>query len=51
MDAACPNPATGKESVIEIRRIFAAEDFGEALTPELREKARLMEEKAAADAE
>ncbi|HXH84866.1 MAG TPA: YciI family protein, partial [Candidatus Tectomicrobia bacterium] len=31
----CPNPMEG-ESEIEIRQIFEAEDFGEALTPELR---------------
>lgn len=33
----CPNPMPG-DSDIEIRRIFEAEDFGEALTPELREQ-------------
>ena len=33
----CPNPQT-TESDIEIRRIFEAEDFGEAFTPELREQ-------------
>jgi hypothetical protein len=33
----CPNP-TGEESEIEIRRVFEAEDFGPALTPELREQ-------------
>ena len=33
----CPNP-TGAEAEIEIRQIFEAEDFGEAFTPELREK-------------
>ena len=32
----CPNPMPGEESDIEIRRIFEAEDFGEALTPALR---------------
>jgi hypothetical protein len=32
----CPNPFAG-ESEIEIRQVFEAEDFGEALTPELRE--------------
>jgi hypothetical protein len=31
----CPNPMPG-ESEIELRQIFAAEDFGEAFTPELR---------------
>ena len=34
-----PNP-TGEESVVEIRPVFEAEDFGDALTPELREKER-----------
>ena len=33
----CPNPMPG-DSEIEIRRIYEAEDFGEALTPELREQ-------------
>jgi len=32
----CPNPMPGEISEIEIRPIFAPEDFGEALTPELR---------------
>ena len=30
----CPNPMAG-ESEIEIRQVFEAEDFGDALTPEL----------------
>ncbi len=33
----CPNPMEG-ESDIEIRQIFDMEDFGDALTPELRER-------------
>lgn len=33
----CPNPMPG-DSEIEIRQIFGTEDFGEALTPELREQ-------------
>src|SRR5215470_14891389 len=33
----CPNP-TGEESLLEIRPLFEAEDFGEQLTPELREQ-------------
>lgn len=33
----CPNPMRG-ESIIEIRPVFEDEDFGEALTPELRER-------------
>ena len=32
----CPNP-TGAESEVEIRQVFEADDFGPALTPELRE--------------
>ena len=32
-----PNP-TGDEGEVEIRQVFEAEDFGDALTPELREK-------------
>lgn len=39
----CPNP-TGEDSVIEIRPVYEDEDFGDALTPELRAKeARLRE--------
>ena len=33
----CPNPHAG-ESELEIRPVFEAEDFGPALTPELREQ-------------
>ena len=33
----CPNPHEG-ESVIEVRQVFEAEDFGAELTPELREQ-------------
>jgi hypothetical protein len=40
----CPNP-TGVESEIEIRPVFETEEFGEAMTPELREQeARLREQ-------
>jgi hypothetical protein len=41
-----PNP-TGAESQIEIRQVFEAEDFGEALTPELAEQERSQRERAA----
>jgi hypothetical protein len=34
----CPDPMPGEESTIEIRQVFEDEDFGEALTPELREQ-------------
>jgi AraC family transcriptional regulator len=33
----CPNPHN-EDSEIEIRRVFAAEDFGDAFTPQLREQ-------------
>lgn len=40
----CPNP-TGEDGELEIRPVFEAEDFGDALTPELRaQEARLREE-------
>jgi hypothetical protein len=42
----CPNPMEGP-SEIELRQIFEAEDFGDALTPELREA----EERVRAQAE
>ncbi|HEX7085723.1 MAG TPA: YciI family protein [Vicinamibacterales bacterium] len=32
----CPHPMPGEDGELEIRPIFEAEDFGEALTPELR---------------
>ena len=34
----CPNPFPGRESEIEIRQVFEAEDFGAEFTPELREQ-------------
>ena len=34
----CPNPYGSAPGHIEIRQIFAAEDFGAELTPELREQ-------------
>ncbi|HEY3066416.1 MAG TPA: YciI family protein [Methylomirabilota bacterium] len=34
----CPNPMPGTEAEIEIRQVFENEEFGEALTPELREQ-------------
>jgi hypothetical protein len=33
----CPNP-TGHDSVLEIREVYEAEDFGEDLAPEIRER-------------
>jgi hypothetical protein len=32
----CPDPMPGEESVIEIRQVFEADDFGAELTPDLR---------------
>ena|SRR5512142_3204363 len=34
----CPNPHPGQESEIEIRQIFEAEDFGDALSPDIKEQ-------------
>jgi hypothetical protein len=34
----CPSPMPDEESEIEIRQIFEADDFGEAMTPELRQR-------------
>jgi hypothetical protein len=34
----CPNPMPGEEGELEIRPVFEVEDFGENLTPELREQ-------------
>jgi hypothetical protein len=38
-----PNP-DGEEAVVEIRPVVEAEDFGEELTPELRERERALRE-------
>jgi hypothetical protein len=32
----CPDPMPGEESIIEVRPVFGAEDFGKEFTPELR---------------
>jgi hypothetical protein len=34
----CPPPMPGEESELEIRPLFEMEDFGDAMTPELREQ-------------
>jgi hypothetical protein len=44
----CPNPMPG-ESEIEIRRVFEAEDFGDELTPELREQEERLRRETAAN--
>lgn len=45
----CPNPMES-DSDIEIRPLFEAEDFGEALTPELRAQDERLREQAARQA-
>jgi hypothetical protein len=45
-----PNPE-GEDSVVEIRRVFEAGDFGEELTPELREREREIERQLRAQTE
>jgi len=45
----CPNPLEG-EAEIEIRQVFEASDFGEALTPELREAEQAMGQQMAENA-
>ena len=45
----CPNPLEG-EAEIEIRQVFEAEDFGDALTPELKEAEERMGAQMAANA-
>ena len=42
-----PNPMPGTESEIEIRQVFEADDFGEALTPELRQQEEKLRAQAA----
>src|SRR5262245_57158429 len=44
----CPNPMPGQEGEIEIRQIFSPDDFGPAMTPELREKEERLRTLAAA---
>jgi hypothetical protein len=34
----CPDPMPGEESMLELRPVFEAEDFGAEFTPELREQ-------------
>jgi hypothetical protein len=45
-----PNPE-GEHSVVEIRPVFEADDFGDEFTPELREKERQLEEQLRARTE
>ena len=43
-----PNPHFGGETNIEVRQVFSADDFGDALTPELREAENRLREQAKA---
>ena len=43
-----PNPFPGKESELEIRQVYEAEDFGAEFTPELREQEERLRAQAAA---
>jgi hypothetical protein len=45
-----PNPFPGTESELEIRQVFEAPDFGEAFTPELREREERLFQQAAENA-
>ncbi len=42
----CPNPFPGTEAEIEIRQVFEADDFGPALSPEIREQEERLRKKA-----
>ena len=44
----CPSDPSGVESVLEIRPVFEADDFGEELTPALRELEQRLRAKAEA---
>ncbi len=41
----CPQPMEGPQAQIEIRKIFEAEDFGEAFTPELQAREDALRQK------
>jgi hypothetical protein len=45
-----PNPFPGETGEVEIRQVFEAEDFGDALTPELREQEERLRAQAASRA-
>jgi len=45
-----PNPSPNKESEIEIRQVFEADDFGAEFTPELREQEERILKQATANA-
>jgi len=41
-----PNPHFGGDTNIEVRQVFSVEDFGDAATPEVREKEKELREKS-----
>lgn len=43
-----PNPHFGGDTNLEVRQVFSAEDFGESLTDELKEKENQLREQAKA---
>jgi hypothetical protein len=46
----CPNPMD-EDSDIEIRQVFEADDFGDEMTPEMREQGERLRDQAAANRE
>ena len=46
----CPNPMPNRESEVEIRQVFEADDFGAEFTPELREQEERLGKQIAANA-
>ena len=44
-----PNPHFGEDTHIEVRQVFSADDFGDALTPELREQEQRLREQSGAN--
>jgi hypothetical protein len=44
-----PDADEGTEAIVEIRPVFEAEDFGDELTPELRERENRMREQLEAN--
>jgi len=44
----CPNPSPGMESELEIRQVFEAADFGDALPAEVREQEERLRKQMAA---
>jgi hypothetical protein len=43
-----PNPHFGGDTNIEVRQVFTADDFGDAMTPELREQENRLREQSKA---